>query len=98
MSRGVKRDHENGICPMTNKEFNLPESDDFVCWSALTCSECGEQIGARSCELRNNFTHNCDKGHKLGVCPVTRKQFTFPMSDDWNEFVCSECDKVIDYV
>ena len=97
MNHGVKRDHENGICPVTCNEFVYPDSEDFICWSQLVCSECGEIIGARACELRNNFTCNCDEKHKLGLCPKTNKQFTLPMTKITCDFICSECNNVIDW-
>ena len=97
MKHGVKRDHELGVCPMTSKEFVYPDSEDTICWSSLTCSECNELIGARACELRNNFTCNCDSTHKLGICPITCKQFSLPMTKINGNYYCSECGKLIDH-
>ena len=97
VQHGVKRDHEEGICPVTCKQFVYPDSEDLICWAGLTCSECGELIGARNCELRDNFTSKCNCTHKMGICPVTCKQFSFPMSPITGKFICSECGYVIDF-
>lgn len=96
IAHGIKRDHEEGICPITGKEFLISDTEDVIAWATLICSECGELIGARNCELRNHFTKNIDELHRLGVCPKTKKQFSFPMSKIIGDFVCSECGEVID--
>lgn len=95
---GIKRDHEEGICPMSGKEFQYPDSEDYLCWTCLSCSECGEVIGSRACELRNYFTSNCDPKHRMGLCPKTNKQFTLPTATITDEFTCSECGEVIDWM
>ena len=87
----LKRDHETGTCPMSGNKFIIPDSDDWLCWRYLTCSECGEKIGSRSCELRR-FLKNGD--HKKGICPVTKKAFTLP-DHEQEKYICDECFKEI---
>ena len=89
----LKRDHEQGICPVFNKEFSTPDSNDYIEWRNLICSECNEKIGCRCCELRK-YLKNSD--HKLGICPITNKQFTLPISkEEAKYFICDECGKLI---
>ena len=92
MNRGIKRDHEMGICPLSNKEFIVPDNEDLLSWVNLTCSECCEQIGSYSCELRTNLPPNIDMKHKSGICPITNHQSRYP-TNIVSKFICSECKK-----
>ena len=85
----LKRDHETGTCPMNGKRFYTPDSDDWLCWRYLSCSECGEKIGHRSCELRK-YLKGGGIDHVKGICPITRKAFTLPISPV-STYICDEC-------